>query len=268
MTKKELLVYDGLQRCPYLQGQVARMPLYRQLRRLSPSETDERLANAERRVGHALYRTACPTCSACKGIRVPVGVFQPTKSQRRVWRRWNERVRVEIGTPSYTPEKLELFNRHKRVRGLHDPNEPEMTPVGYVGWLVHSCMETVEMDYYVDDRLVAVGILDVGATSASSVYFFFDPSPEISKLSPGVFSVLREVAYCRDTGRNHLYLGLWVRDCPQLAYKSLYFPHERLEDGDWRRFESADAVAQSEAREEQREEQVAVEHPEHGGGGE
>lgn len=234
--KKELLVYDGLQRCPYLPGKVARMPLYRQLRRLAPNETDARFANAERRVGHALYRTACPTCTACKGIRVPVDGFTPTKSQRRVARRWKD-VRIEVGEPAYSPAKLELFNRHKRERGLHNPEEPEMTAVGYVGWLVHSCVNTIEMDYYLDDKLIAVGILDVGDASASSVYFFFDPSPEVSRLSPGVFSVLHEVDYCRQTGRSYLYLGLWVRDCQQLAYKAQYFPHERLEDGDWRRYE-------------------------------
>ena len=51
----EELIYDGLQRCPYLPGQVARMPLYRQLRRLTLEESDARFAMAERRVGSALY---------------------------------------------------------------------------------------------------------------------------------------------------------------------------------------------------------------------
>lgn len=238
--KKELLVYDGLQRCPYLPGKVARMPLYRQLRRLSPTETDQRLANAERRVGHALYRTSCPTCTACKGIRIPTASFRPTKSQRRVAKRLAH-LRIEVGTPSYTDEKLRLFNQHKSERGLHDPAEPEMTPVGYVGWLVHSCMETVEMTYYDGDKLVGVGILDVGKKAASSVYFFFDPRPTFARLSPGVFSVLQEIEFCRQTGREHLYLGLWVRDCAQLSYKANYYPHERLVDGDWRSFESAES---------------------------
>lgn len=237
--KKELLVYDGLQRCPYLPGKVARMPLYRQLRRLTPAETDERLANAERRVGHALYRTSCPTCTACRGIRIPVAAFQPSKSQRRVAKRLAH-LRVECGPPTYSQEKLDLFNRHKRERDLHDRDEPEMTPVGYVGWLVQSCTSTMEMSYFLDDRLVGVGILDLGRASASSVYFFFDPDPAFAKLSPGVFSVLQEIDFCRKTGRDYLYLGLWVRDCPQLAYKADYLPHERLEDGDWRIYGSRD----------------------------
>ena len=263
--KKELLVYDGLQRCPYLPGKVARMPLYRQLRRLHPFETDRRLANAERRVGNALYRTSCPTCTACKGIRIPVNAFNPSRSQRRVWKRMSQRVEVSVGPPTFTAEKLELFNRHKRERGLHDPDEPEMTAVGYVGWLVHSCMNTVEMTYTMDGAIVAVGIVDVGHKAASSVYFFFDPSPGFAKLSPGVFSVMQEVAFCQATGRDFLYLGLWVRDCAPLAYKSNYYPHERLEDGDWLRYDSHDAEPHRHAGEEYGQQEVAEEDPGDGG---
>lgn len=227
------LVYDGLQACPYLEGKVARMPLYRQMRRLTLEETDERLHNAERRVGTCLYHTACPTCQACEGIRIPVARFSPSKSQRRVARRWEGRGRVEIGPVTLTDEKLALFNRHKRERGLASPDE-EMTPLGYASWLVHSCLLTMEMRYYHDDRLVGVGVVDLGRRSASSVYFYFDP--DASDLSPGTWSVLQELELCRSTGRDWLYLGLYVADCRSLAYKSDFKPHERLVDGAWREF--------------------------------
>jgi arginine-tRNA-protein transferase len=229
------LVYDGLQRCPYIDGQIARMPLYRQLRRLTLDEADLRFANAERRVGTCLYRTACPTCVACRGLRVIVDDFKPTKSQRRVQNRWAGRLRTEIGRPTLEPEKLALFNRHKLERGLASEEDGEMSAVGYYSWLVHSCVHTVEMRYFFDDELVGIGVVDVGRTSASSVYFYFDP--DHSKLSPGVFSVLQEIELCRRTGRRHLYLGLFVEDCRHLAYKADYYPHEQLLDGDWRRRE-------------------------------
>ena len=229
------LVYDGLQRCPYLPGQIARMPLYRQLRSLTLEEADARFANAERRVGTCLYRTACPTCSACKGLRVVVDDFKPSKSQRRARNRWEKAGgRVEIGKATWDPERLALFNRHKHDRGLADGDDGEMTPLGYISWLVHSCFHTVEMRYYLGDRLVGLGVVDLGRAAASSVYFYFDPDPEVSRLSPGVVSVLQEIDLCRQTGREHLYLGLYVGDCRHLSYKADYHPHERLEDGDWR----------------------------------
>jgi len=230
----EKLVYDGLQSCPYLEGRVARMPLYRQLAPIGLDHADERFANAERRVGSCLYRTACPTCSQCKGLRVPVNDFAPSKSQRRVLKRWRDHGRVEVGPVSFSPEKLALFNRHKQERGLSEEGD-RMDASGYVGWLVNSCMLTVEMTYWFDDELVGVGIVDVGRDALSSVYFYFDP--DHSRLSPGVYSALQEIELCRRTGRSFLYLGLYVEDCERLSYKAVYRPHERLVDGAWRRFE-------------------------------
>lgn len=228
------LVYDGLQSCPYLPGQVARMPLYRQLAPLSLADADRRFANAERRVGTCLYRTACPTCSACEGLRIPVDTFKPSKSQRRVANKWRKHGRVELGPVAFDDAKLELFNRHKMERGLTD-DEEGMDPLGYIGWLVHSCMLTVEMRYFYDEELVGVGIVDLGKEAASSVYFYFDPDK--SDLSPGTYSALEEVAFCQRTGRSHLYLGLYVEDCRHLSYKARFHPHERLHDGDWRRYD-------------------------------
>ena len=228
----EKLVYDGLQSCPYLPGQVARMPLYRQLAPLTLEQADQRFANAERRVGTCLYRTACPTCTACEGLRIPVDDFRPSKSQRRVLNKWRRAGRVEMGPVCFNEAKLDLFNRHKVERGLTE-DEDGMDPLGYIGWLVHSCMLTIEMRYYFDDQLVGVGILDLGRTAASSVYFYFDP--DRSDLSPGTFSALEEIDFCRRTGRTHLYLGLYVAECRHLSYKARFHPHERLRDGDWRR---------------------------------
>jgi arginine-tRNA-protein transferase len=89
------------------------------------------------------------------------------------------------------------------------------------------------MRYYYDDELVGVGVVDLGLTAASSVYFYFDP--ERADLSPGVYSVLQEIELCRASGREHLYLGLFVQDCRHLSYKADYAPHERLIHGEWRR---------------------------------
>lgn len=232
--RSQILLYDGLQRCAYLPGQVARLPLYAQRRRLDPIETDAAFAAGERRNGRSLYKTACPTCRACEPLRVLVDEFEPTKSQRRVLRRW-EGQRVEIGEPGLTTAHLTLFNRHKSERDLAEDGEGPFGADDYRAWLVHTCVHTQEMRYYLDDRLVGVGIVDLGAEGLSSVYFYFDPDPEVARLSPGVWSVLREIAYAKATGRKYVYLGLYVGDCRHLAYKADYTPHERLIDGDWRR---------------------------------
>ena len=78
-----------------------------------------------------------------------------------------------------------------------------------------------------------VSRLDVTPEAASSVYFVHDPDLPERRL--GTYSVLREVDWCRRSGRAHLYLGLWVRECRSMAYKGSFGPHEVLVPGEgWR----------------------------------
>lgn len=235
MARREHIVQDALEPCPYLEGRVCRTPLRWQRRDLSPAELDERLAAGDRRVGRMLYRTMCPSCSACEPLRVPVADFQPTRAQRRVLNK-NKDVTVEVGPAAFSAEKLELHRRHKQERGL-DSGGPPLQREGYEGWFVHSCAQTVEMIYRVDGRMIGVGIVDLGERDASSVYFFFDP--EEHRRSLGVFSVLMELAWLRAQGGRYLYLGLYVEDCRHLVYKAGYAPHERLRGGAWLRTEAA-----------------------------
>lgn len=231
MNRREQVVHDELEPCPYREGETARMPLRWQFQRLTGGELDAGLAGGDRRVGRMLYRTACPTCTACEPIRIPVEGFRPTRSQRRVWKR-NGDVSVETGPATFSEEKLALYNRHKAERGLAR-NETEMTRRGYEGWFVHSCTRTIEMRYRVGGRLVGVGILDMGEQDTSSVYFFFDPDE--GRRSLGVFSVMVEIAWLRAQGGRYHYLGLYVDDCRHLLYKAAYRPHERRVGALWTR---------------------------------
>jgi arginyl-tRNA--protein-N-Asp/Glu arginylyltransferase len=235
VVPRQILVHDGFQGCPYLPGRVARLPLWRQLRALDLDAADVRFANGERRVGWSLYRTACPTCAECLPLRIPVDEFTPSRTQRRVLARWEGRGRVEMGPVTVTEEKIALYNRHKTERGLTEEGDEPITAITYASWLAESCMHTMEMRYYLDDRLIGVGIVDLGRLGASSVYFYFDPSPEVARMSPGVYSTLQELEFCRETGRRWLYLGLYVAGCASLVYKAGYRPNERWRDGDWRR---------------------------------
>jgi len=229
MSRSEQVVHDEPEPCPYRDGQVARMPLRWQFQRLDGGAFDQSLAAGDRRVGRMLYRAACPACTACEPIRVPVDSFRPSRSQKRVWKR-NQDLTIETGPASFSEEKLALYNRHKAERGLAR-NETVMTRRGYEGWFVHSCARTLEMRYRVDGRLIGVGILDVGQQDTSSVYFYFDPDE--GRRSLGVFSVMVEVAWLRSQGGRFHYLGLYVEDCRHLVYKAQYAPHERQIDGRW-----------------------------------
>ena len=233
------VVWDQLEACPYLPDQQARMPLRMPIAPMSPEDVDRRLALGERRTGRFVYRTQCPACKACEPLRVPVARFAPTASQRRALRRNADEVRMEVGPPAFSAERLLLYNRHKSERGLSRGDEP-LGEASYRGWLVSTCVDTQEIRYLVGERLIGVSILDIGRTSASSVYHYFDP--DASRRSLGVYSVLAEIAWCAARGLEWYYLGLYVRDCSHLAYKASYWPNQRRVAGRWREF-SAPAPA-------------------------
>ncbi len=80
---------------------------------------------------------------------------------------------------------------------------------------------------YVEENLMAVGFLDLGATSMSSVYFAYDP--EFADKSPGTLGVLLEIHMARQSGLQYYYLGYWVEKCPAMSYKANFRPYELLD---------------------------------------
>lgn len=230
---RDLVVHDEPEPCPYLEGEVARLPLRQPLGALSPRAFDEVLAQGDRRTGTLLYRPTCPACKACEPLRIPAAELVYTRSQRRVWKK-NQDLVVEVSQATYSDEKLRLMNRHKLERGLSKEGRA-MSARGYAAWFLRSCTQTIEMRYLLDGALIGVGILDLGARDISSVYYYFDP--DHSDRSLGTFSVLYEASWLARNGGRYHYLGLYAERSPHIAYKARYFPHERLIDGEWRRFE-------------------------------
>lgn len=232
---RAVIVSDTLEPCPYIDGQTSRLPLRMAIDPVTPEAFDRFLDEGDRRFGPFFYRTTCPSCRACEPIRVPVARFGPSRSQRRAWRR-NADVAVSVVRPTVTTRHLEIYNRHQFERGLARSTE-ETTLEEYATHLMQTCVETREVRYEVEGRLIAFSILDFAKGSASSVYHAFDPDESARSL--GVFSVLKEIEICAARGLDWYYLGLYVGACKSLAYKAAYYPHERRIDGEWRAFPSS-----------------------------
>ncbi len=230
----EWLVYDRPTRCPYLTGQTARFPLRLPLGPLDGKQLARRLEAGDRRQGLLLYQPTCPTCRACEALRIDVGAFEPGKTQRRVFRRGEVCLETTIGRPTLTQDRVTLYNRHKAERRLL-VGDGLIDAAGYEEFLVESCTDTIEIAYYQRGQLVGVAIADRAADALSAVYAFFDP--DYSRLSPGTYSILKQIALCRSWGLRYLYLGLYIGPSRHMSYKANYLPHERLIGGEWRRFE-------------------------------
>lgn len=230
----EWLVYDAPSRCPYLPGRTARLPLRLPVRRLTPIELSQRLEAGDRRQGVLLYRPSCPSCNACEAIRLDVRAFQPSNTQRRVFRRGEAELETRVASPTLTFEKVALYNRHKTERGLVIGDDL-IDADGYEQFLIDSCTDTIELTYRYRGKLVGAALADRASDALSAVYCFYDP--DYARLSPGTYSILKQLALCRAWGLRYLYLGLYVAECSAMMYKAGYLPHERLIGGVWRRFE-------------------------------
>src|SRR5262245_19699768 len=79
---------------------------YEQVGALSKDEYLALMLDNWRRFGTMLFRPACPSCTACRSLRVPVAAFRPDRSQRRCRQANEGMVELRIGRPKVTLAKL------------------------------------------------------------------------------------------------------------------------------------------------------------------
>jgi leucyl-tRNA---protein transferase len=229
----EITVLDSPHPCSYLPGRTARLPYRHPVKRLSPEEFDQRLAEGDRRTGVFLYRPQCPHCRACEPIRLDVHRFRPNATQRRELRRGDAILELKLSDPIIDQRRIDLFNLHRDTRGLGHHGD-SIDRESYAEFLATSCCETWELSYWHGPRLVAVAITDFGRTSLSAVYCYFNPT--FGDVSLGTYSVLKQGELCRNTDRRYLYLGFFIADASHMSYKARFHPNERRIDGTWREF--------------------------------
>lgn len=181
-----------------------------------------------RRSGSYLYRPHCTGCEACIPVRLPVAEFTPRRIHKRIWRR-NLEVRVQAVSPIYHEEHFQLYQRYLRERHGGDEEQPEH----YSDFLLSSGLDTGLYEFRLQDRLLAVAVIDHLTSGLSAVYTFYDPSEQARSL--GVYAILWQIAEARRRGLNWLYLGYWIKECPQMSYKNQYLPYEIYRSERWLR---------------------------------
>ncbi|XP_066028063.1 arginyl-tRNA--protein transferase 1 isoform X1 [Pocillopora verrucosa] len=110
------------------------------------------------------------------------------------------------------------FKRFLVDSPLERTTGPEAPPMGFGSF---------HQQYFLGDKLIAVGVLDILPRCVSSVYFFYDP--DYSFLSLGVYSALREIHFARCLQKSvptiqSYYMGFYIHSCPKMRYKGNYSP--------------------------------------------
>jgi arginine-tRNA-protein transferase len=188
-----------------------------------------------RRSGSRIYRPACPSCTACIPLRVPVDEFRLNRTQRRIWMR-NGDLLVRERPPGFDAEHYALYCRY--IAGRHpDGGMNETTPEAYLEFISGQGIETRLVEFLAESRCAAVAVMDMMSDGLSAVYTFFDP--ELASRSLGMYAVLWQIEAARNQGKQWLYLGYWIEDCRKMSYKIAFRPYELLLAGRWQRFGDA-----------------------------
>ncbi|KAJ6599183.1 arginine-tRNA-protein transferase [Mycena vulgaris] len=144
---------------------------------------------------------------------------------------------------SYSSEKFELYCKYQQ--DIH--NDTKSTPSGFRRFLVDSplCPTPIPYTspppshlptnygsyhqlYKCDDKLFALGVIDVLPNCVSSVYFMYDPAWE--EFSLGKLSALREISLASEIQAagapemTSLYMGFYIHSCSKMRYKGEYSP--------------------------------------------
>ncbi|MBI3926190.1 MAG: hypothetical protein HY319_11665 [Armatimonadetes bacterium] len=199
---------------------------------IASGDIEAMLARGFLREGWEFWTPSCVDCQQCIPMRIPVGLFSPSRSQRRAWRR-NQDLVVDLATAEFTEEKYQLCCRH-RQKFTHSPPLTRQDFQMRYGWLGSGMRE---LRYFQEGKLVGLGWIEPTPRAAMSHEFWYHTE---RRRSLGIFSILYEIEWCRRTGREYLYLGHYVRDCPWMAYKAAFLPHELLVPGTgWQERESS-----------------------------
>ncbi len=218
--------YDVKVDCPYGMPYTA---IYREAQFIDlPLEILEFfLAAGFRRNGNFLYTMKCHDCHACIPIRLDTKTFKPNRNQRRTWQH-NQDLKVKIAPLRINNDKLAICDKFLQER-FSDRGNSALEY--YAGFFINSFGFTQEVEFWLDDRLVAVSIIDRYENAINCVYFYFDP--DFSKRSLGTYNILYLLDLARQEGLRHVYLGLYIKEVAAMNYKNKFKPYYLLQDGGW-----------------------------------
>ncbi|XP_043568630.1 arginyl-tRNA--protein transferase 1 isoform X7 [Chiloscyllium plagiosum] len=130
----------------------------------------------------------------------------------------------EFISESLTPDaahKLE-YTRFLCDSPLQAENPTDGPPSGYGSF---------HQQYWLDGKIIAVGVIDILPHCISSVYLYYDP--DYAFLSLGVYSAFREIAFTTQLQKTapsirYYYMGFYIHSCPKMKYKGQYHPSDLL----------------------------------------
>jgi len=194
--------------------------------KISPELFEKYLEKGYRRFGRVLYKNICPHCRMCVPIRIRVGNFKLSGSQKRVLKK-NRKTNMEIKPHEFCADNFYLFNNYRGNKH----NSEFLSEFEFKIYYCESIIDTYDFNYKIDDNVIGIGIVDKGKSSISTVYFYFDVN--YGKFSPGTYSIIKEIEYCQKNGIEYYYLGYYLKSHSTMDYKANFKPHQLYLNNEW-----------------------------------
>jgi len=213
--------------CPYLKDETEQLEFFF-AKEIQPEEIDALLAAGWRKFGKQFFRPACPRCRQCIPLRIPVSEFKPTKSQRKAIVKNKETV-MKTRPLQSRPEIYAIYQDHSGHKF-----SKETTANEFEDSFFDQVCPAFQTEYFCHHLLCAVGFIDSGKQSYSSVYFVYKEA--FKKQSLGCYSILREIELARIQGKRFYYLGYFIEKNQSMNYKNRFGPNQKLDwnTGQWR----------------------------------
>jgi len=224
--------------CPYLPGRSERK-VFTELKGPHADQLNEALGRIGfRRSQTVAYRPSCLDCQACVSVRVPVGEFAPSTTQKRNLKRNSSLVTSEC-RPWATGEQFDLLRKYL---GTRHPGGgmAAMDEIDYADMVEHTPVTSYVVEYrepsdgLMPGRLVGACLTDRQGDGLSMIYSFYDPEHEV-RSGLGNYIILDHIRRAAEEGLGYVYLGYWVEGSDRMQYKIRYRPIELLGRDGWRR---------------------------------
>jgi arginine-tRNA-protein transferase len=184
---------------------------------LSPEELDKYLEQGWFRMGQTIFTTSFlnfrGTFYDAVWLRLKLDELTRDKTQDKLIRR-NEDFRVVVQPLQFTIEKEELFERYRQ--NVSFEASPSLSHLLF-GKSNDNIYQTYELNVYDDQRLIAVGIFDLGKKSAAGITSFYDPI--YKRFSLGKYLIYLKINYCQVKGLTYFYPGYFVPGYSPFDYK-------------------------------------------------
>jgi leucyl-tRNA---protein transferase len=215
--------------CSYIDDEEAQPAFVHPLFEMTTGIYSELIAQGFRRSGDEVYSPYCSQCSACIPVRLKATEFIPSRSQKRCLQK-NSNTQVIIKSAEFEQAHFDMYLRYQAARH-RDGSMFESSEEDYVRFLKSSWCDTHFVEFSINGELAAIAVVDQLNNALSAVYTFFEP--KFSNYSLGVYAVLWQIEQAKQSHKEFLYLGFWIKQCKKMSYKSDYQPLQILRDKQW-----------------------------------